>query len=83
MRTDEEIKRKAFEELAKLNEAELEAVNEIDFEIHFQNPDGVPERYTVFFERGTTDGKEGWILRNIISPDDLERPSTKDRGKIE
>ena len=83
MRTDEEIKTKAFEELSKLNHAELEAVNEIDFEIHFQNPDGVSERHTVFFERGSTDGKEGWILRNVISPDELERPSKKDRGKIE
>jgi len=83
MHTDEEIKRKAFEQLEKRTAVELEDVNEIDFEVYFENPDGETERYTVFFERGFVDGKEGWVIRHIIRPDELQKPENKEDGKIE
>jgi len=83
MHDDKKIEEKAFEHLKSLSDSELEGINEIDFEIHLQNPDGTTERFTVFLERGFVDGKEGWTIRNIIRPDDLEKPENKEDGKIE
>ena len=83
MRNDEEIKKKAFEELSKLNAAELEEENEINLEIYFHDPEGSIERFTVFFEKGMNDGKEGWVIRHIISPDKLESPADKAEDSIE
>jgi len=83
MHTDEEIKDKALEELEKINPVDLEQINEIDFEVGFQNLDGSTERFTVFLERGFVEGKEGWIVRNVIYPDKLQKPEHKEDGKIE
>lgn len=83
MRNDEEIKKKAFDELSKLNAADLEAENEINLEIYFQDPEGSIERFTVFFEKGFNEGKKGWIIRHIISPDKLESPADKEEDSIE
>ncbi|HUH18828.1 hypothetical protein [Albibacterium sp.] len=83
MYKDEEIKKKAFEELSKLNIADLEAENELNLEIYFNNPDGSIERFTVFFERGLDKGKEAWVIRHIVSPDKLESPVDKKQDSIE
>jgi len=83
MRNEDEIKKKAFEELSKLNDADLEAENEINLEIYFQDPEGSIERFTVFFERGPKEGKEGWVIRHIVSPDKLESPADKEEDSIE
>ncbi|TCK85016.1 hypothetical protein C8N28_0312 [Albibacterium bauzanense] len=83
MRNDEEIKKKAYEELSKLDHTELESEHEINLEIYFQDPEGIVERFTVFFERGFDDGKEGWIIRHIISPDKLQSPADKEDDSIE
>lgn len=83
MRNDEEIKKKAYEELAKLNNTDLEVEHEINLEIYFQDTEGSIERFTVFFERGFNEGKEGWVIRHIISPDELESPADKEEDSIE
>ena len=83
MRNDEEIKKKAFDELSKLNTADLEAENEINLEIYFHDSEGSIERYTVFFEKSLEKGKEGWVIRHFISPDKLESPTDKKEDSIE
>lgn len=83
MRTDKEIKDKAFEELEKINQVDLDQLNEVKFEVSFQNLDGSIEHYAVFLERGFVEGKEGWIVRNIVYPDKLQKPENKEKGKIE
>lgn len=83
MHSDEAIKKKAYQKLESLDQAELKDVQEIDFEVYFMTEDDQERRYTVFFERGFVEGKEGWVVRNIVRPDKLEKPEKKDRGKIE
>jgi hypothetical protein len=83
MQNNEEIKKKAFEELSKLNQADLETQQEINLEIFVQDLEGSVQRFTVFFERGFHQGKEGWVIRHIISPDELESPADKEKDNIE
>jgi len=83
MHTDKEIKDKAFAQLEKIDSIDLKQLNEIDFEVSFRNLDGSEERFAVFLERGFVDDKEGWIVRNIVYPDKLQKPEHKEDGKIE
>ena len=83
MQDEKKIREKALEHLQSLSETELDGLHEIDFEIHLQNEKGATERYTVFLERGSVDGKQDWMVRNIIQPDALEKPENKEDGKIE
>lgn len=77
MHTDEEIKASAYQQLDKLPESKMEDKAELTIEVQMPDTTGKKWRYAVFFERALREGRTGWIVRNIIRPNDLEDPQPK------
>lgn len=82
MKEDQAIIEAACQKLYAMPSSALKDLTEVEIEVHF--PEGTQENtFTVFFERATTEKKDPWSARNIVRPDQLQRPQGKDPGKIE
>jgi len=82
MHSQKEIEKEAFKKLNQLPGSELKDWTEVEVEVYLptENKEG---RYTVFFERAHTGDKDNWTVRNIVRPDQLQKPQSKEDGKVE
>lgn len=73
MHTDKEIKEWVCAHISQLLEENKDS-DETEFNASITIPDehGVEHPYTVFLEQSELDGKEEWIVRNIVRPEQLQ-----------
>lgn len=72
----------AREKLNAMPGNELKDLTEAEVQVHL--PKGTQQHtFTVFFERANQGEHDQWSVRNIVRPDELQTPQSKDPGKLE
>ncbi|WP_134090601.1 hypothetical protein [Olivibacter sp. XZL3] len=73
MHTDKEIKDWVCAHISQLLKEDRDT-DETEFKASITIPDerGVAHPYTVFLEQSELDGKEEWVVRNIVRPEQLQ-----------
>lgn len=73
MHKDEEVKAWVNEHIDQLVEDHcLPGEKEFQAEIELADDEGVVHRYAIFLEYTDDKNAEGWVVRNIVRPEQLE-----------